>query len=1047
MSSSPTPARRHLHFDLSYLGPSHETGSYTLRTGGKSYPMQRHTPATLESMGLQPGAGGSLPTHFAESVESDPQTVQLAQVFGPPAENGYPTLAAVTVTTSGDSGSYTVTDVASAIIFLNPAVTALTPDGANTVLSHIAATGALPGLQLAITAAGTTWNTPQPLVDMNGNPVYKSDGTQYCTYELDPGVLNSTGPVSGQSKTTIYSDPSLQGIRWNLLPGVSSIDMNNSSSSSAVRGARAATNSSGYSININDGGPNFGVSVTVNGLSDDFVLDLTVTNSYIRHTSVFVSFLKADGVTPMTVPDNIWTKIAKGAMALIIEEWLEIANTTAGEDLLQLLTSSDNTLKWCGNVSAENTFMGIPVSSSSGDFTFGMPSDQGPVGKIRLLVGSLGVASGNDWDPTAAWLGIGMTSLIDLAIPTVALAATVGIESNKVFDSIFKSPTFLLPTAFSVFQVAKDLFTGSPNTGGDIKAALTALADRLVSTVLTTTEVAAKLAAYFGAEEVEEAIPIVGWAMKVLAIEATVEQLAQTIGEVIGSPRVVEFDLTVTMNAQITLVPDSSTGGEFPATATTISITAQYSGNTTRTYTAPINDPKVPSVVIDWNDIPVGGSVTFIVAMYSKEGWGVGKGQSATIANQINSQDGEGNGILAVSVSVQQELYPLDAETTYNHSQLLTYGDNGGSTGYYWQETSQAPTETAESLGTGPSGHVLQALNGITLSDDLGILGYSWEASGLNIPPVDDNDQETELYTMQNVGFKPIQGDTSAFWPQAGYMTAPAGYTQGPLLLYLRTASEGSEDLAGPGTFFLDPTGNSTDGFHLRQVTPITDPNVAMNDPSRLFNLATGTSWGRFAELPTSLAIHSNGYVVGVNPGYNNMQILQLPAQGVADADAPWAYIPLGPGTGVGRLSGPALAAIRPDQTILVLEQGNQRIQAFSRGGHPVPVFPGATPYWIPLASHAPAGTSVVYLSMSVDVAGYVYVLSQNGNGYDASDFNLDIYTPTGQHLVYQQGLVAAGLAVDLWRNVYTLNFQQISGPGGRTEPSISEYIPSTPTA
>ena len=103
------------------------------------------------------------------------------------------------------------------------------------------------------------------------------------------------------------------------------------------------------------------------------------------------------------------------------------------------------------------------------------------------------------------------------------------------------------------------------------------------------------------------------------------------------------------------------------------------------------------------------------------------------------------------------------------------------------------------------------------------------------------------------------------------------------------------------------------------------------------------------------------------------------------------------------------------------------------------------TPYWIPLVSHATAGENVVYLSMSVDVAGYIFVLSQNGNGYDPTDFNLDIYTPTGQHLAYQQGLVAAGLAVDLWRNVYTLNFQQISGPGGRTEPSISEYIPSTP--
>jgi hypothetical protein len=223
---------------------------------------------------------------------------------------------------------------------------------------------------------------------------------------------------------------------------------------------------------------------------------------------------------------------------------------------------------------------------------------------------------------------------------------------------------------------------------------------------------------------------------------------------------------------------------------------------------------------------------------------------------------------------------------------------------------------------------------------------------------------------------------------------------------------------------------------------------VPIGDPSRRFDLAQGTSWGRFASLPTSLAIHSNGYVVGVDPAYDNLQIVKLAASGTPDAQAPWAHIPLGPGTGPGRLAAPALTCIRPDQTILVLEAGNHRVQAFSRGGHPVPAFaPSPTPYWFPLVSHAAADVDVVYLSLSVDVAGYAYLLSQNGNGYDPVDFHLDVYTPTGQHLLHQPGLVAAGLDVDLWRNVYTLNFQRIAGSGGRTEPSLSAYLPTTPKA
>jgi hypothetical protein len=1052
-------SRRDLHFDLSHLGDGHLTGNYALRAGRRSYNLHRHTQETLRSRWRPdevprrrgPGASsaaGRPPTHFAEAVETDPDMVQLLRVYGPPAQNGLATLASVAIGTSDGTTTYGVDDVAQALAFLNPTVTVLTMATAGAVLDHIAATDALPLLTMAIKDAGSGWCAPQQVTDESGDPILAPDGKPYFTYKLASNVVNSTAPISGQAKTAIYSDTNLKGVRWNLLPGVSHLDLSPPAAAAEGIGRRhgvAASNGSGYSISLQDGGPNFGVSVQVNGLSDDFVLDLTVTNSYVRHLSVFASFLEADGKTPMTVPNDYWKTLTSGSTGKIVSEWLDLASSRGLE--LILLGDADNTIKWCGNVNPESTFLGIPVSSTSGELTFGLPSggEYGPVGKIRLLAGSLGVNSHNDCDPAAAWLGLSMTALLDLAIPTFGLVIGVGSESAQLVYEIFDDASFLFDTCSSIYLVAEDIFTDSSSFDGDLSSAITALANGLISRVLTKPEVAAKLAGYFGAEVAEDAIPFLGMALQALAIEATVVQLAQTVGEVIASPRVVEFDLTVTMNAQITLVPDTSTGGEFPMTTASFTVTAQYSGNTTRTYTGTIADPKVPSILITWDQIPVGGTVTFVVALFDQNGWGVGKGTSATMPNLINAKDSIGHGILAASVSVQQHLYPLGPGTTYQHSQLLAYAEQGGAgPGYVWQPTSQAPTETASSLGTGPSGHVLQALAGITLSDDLGVLGYSWEASGLNIPPVDGGgDPQTELFTMQNIGFKPVQGNSSPFWSQAGYMTAPAAYSKAPLLLYLRTA-EGTG--AGPGCFFLDPSGDTAGGFQLRQVSPVTEAAVGMDDPSRHFNLQTGASWGRFPQLPTSMAIHSNGTVVATNSLFDMMMILQLPAQSTPDTKAPWAFLPVGPGTGPGRLSGPALVAIAPNQTILVLEAGNQRIQAFSLGGHPVPAFAACEPpYWIPLVQHAAPGTSVVYLSMSVDVAGYVYVLSQNGNGYDASDFNLDIYTPVGGHLVYQQGLVASGMAVDLWRNLYTLNFQQIAGPGGRTEPSLSEYIPSTP--
>ncbi len=1037
MSSNSLPSNRthrDLHFDLSWLGPSHETEVYRLHIGGRPYSLARHTPETLAAR----SAAGS-PTHFATQVSVQTDTPQLLSITGDKTRDGFPTLASVCIHTADDPGSYSPDDVAKAVVFMNPTLTMLTTASAHTVLGHIGSNNnsIIKPLSFMITTLGSQWCRPAGVVDDAGKPVLKPNGTQFYTYDLHQLVLNASAAPNQQSKVLIYSDASLQGTRWKLLPGVSVLDMNAQNEVVAARREAKATGSAdkrmpgsgdGYHVALQDGGPNYGLSVTVKNLTEgsgNFVIDLAVTNSYIRHTSVFVSFLKADGVTAIPVTNDAWLKQVSGLCAPWISDclnWL-VNNGLENSELL-----GTSTLKFLGKVGAESTFLGIPVKSANTDFTFGLPND-GPVGKIRLLVGSLGVSSGNDSDPAAAWFGLSLTALIDLAIPTFALLLGAGVQTNVLFDKMFRDVNVLLPIASNVYASVKDLFMDPSKVGKDISSLVVTLGNALVKNVLTKPDILESLAAYFGIEEAEEAIPFVGWGFKVLAMEATVEQLAQTVGEVVGSPRVVEFDLTLTMDAQITLVPDQA----FPDTASSFTITAQYTGNTTRAYAGTMPHSKVPNIVVDWKDVPVGGKVSFVVAMFDKNGWGVGKGQAGPFDNLLNGQP-----IFTANVTVKQELYPLTADTTYQHKQLLQY--NGG---YQWAPETQAPTQTAANLGTG-SGGGLEGLGNITLSDDLGVLGYVWLASGQGMPPpVGGGGGTPELYTMDNIGYRPIPGGDPKYWPDAGYMTAPEGYSGAPILLYVRTAP--GAGTAAPRFLYLDPSGNKDTGYHLREVTPVTDQTVPMGDPRRLFDLATGTSWGRFAILPTSMAIHSNGYVAAVNPSCGRMLILALPAKSSPDADAPWASAPLEPGTAPGRLLAPALVAIRPDQTILVLEAGNQRIQAFSRGGHPVPAFPNMNPlYWFPLMSHAPPD-DVVYLSMSVDVANYVFVLSQTGNGYDAADFYLDVYAPTGALLFSQRGLNAGGLAVDLWRNVYTLNYQQIAGPGGRPEPSVSEYTPSTP--
>ena len=564
------PLSRDLHFDLKWVGPAHETEAYTLHIGGRRYPLVRHTGETL--------ASGS-PTHVAKHVAVKTDTPQLLRVTGPNNPDGFPTLASVAIHTADDAGSYSTDDVAKAIVFMNPTLTMLTTASAQTVLGHIASNNNIQPLSDVIAFMGSQWCQPVGVVDDARKPVWKHGGAQqFYTYELDPEVINTSAAPSRQSKALIYSDASLQGTRWELLPGVSVLDMN-TENGAAHRAAkptgpadtRMSGNADGYHVALQDGGPNYGVSVKVNSLSgagSNLTIDLTVTNSYIRHTSVFVSFLEADGVTPMKVTDQGWLALlANGPAWPLVDECLNFFESDKPAWL------GGDILKFLGKVGAESTFLGVPVSSANVDFQFGLPQDaHGPVGKIRLLVGSLGVSSGNDSDPTAAWFGLSLTAMIDLAIPTFALLLTAGVETNVIFDKMFKDVNLLLPIAGSVYTSVSDLFTDPSKVGKDISALVLTLSNALIKSVLTKPDILAALAGYFGLEEAEEAIPFVGWGFKMIAMEATVLQLGQTVGEVVGSPRVVEFDLTVTMDACITLVPD----GEFPQTARTYTITAQY---------------------------------------------------------------------------------------------------------------------------------------------------------------------------------------------------------------------------------------------------------------------------------------------------------------------------------------------------------------------------------------------------------------------------------------------------------------------------------------
>jgi hypothetical protein len=240
--------------------------------------------------------------------------------------------------------------------------------------------------------------------------------------------------------------------------------------------------------------------------------------------------------------------------------------------------------------------------------------------------------------------------------------------------------------------------------------------------------------------------------------------------------------------------------------------------------------------------------------------------------------------------------------------------------------------------------------------------------------------------------------------------------------------------LADGRHFFLQPRPDGQ-GFDLRSVTL---------DNTTPFDLHQTHSWGRFNQALDGLAIHPAGYVVGVNRQNHKMEILELPDEAVDEAAVPqavpFAVFKAGPGTRAGLMDVPVAVTVSQG-AIVVLEQGNNRVQAFDVSGHPVQLFQNQSSSLMPLQDE---GAGVTYLDLGAEAQGYIYILSYVNNGLEVSDYRLDIYTPNGDFLARTTGVAAARMAVDMFRNVYTLNYETIA-PAPHLEPSLSQWVPSTP--
>jgi hypothetical protein len=897
------------------------------------------------------------------------------------------------------------------LVFSHPELMVLTPDTAAAVLAQIQQARGLGSLAGQIERLRGGW-AKTTIFDPGVDP-------PRFQYDLHEGVLNLAAAPIRDALRRVADDERLRGIRWSPPAGVAGITMEPAAETEA---AAVVSGSDSYQYVLRSVTPRGGLAVEVKQASGDQI-QIAIANSYVRHASIYARFLDGrEQPIPLYEPGTLEAKVSK-AIAHLDYTWL----------------LGDQTTRFIDSVAPVGLFLGLPVDSRPYHYTIPLPEGR-EVGRIRLLLGSLGQMSYvHRENLISVWFGAVETLMVDLVFPFLSICAGVGLSNKKLFEDIFKDPKFIIPICYDVYLVVKDWWLTTGNFSKDLDGLFLDLANKIAQKMLFNARLAKVLSEYIAEEELEEAIPLVGEVMRAAALTATIAGMMESVAEIISSPAVVEYDLALSLTARIELRHDRVVGDAgFPATTRRILLFAHYTDGTCRTHRQPVQDPFVDRIEIRWAGIPVGGEVSFAVAFLSEEGWLVGRGSHEPVPNVLQS----GRSTLDVTIQIEECEYPLNARTTYGPRRVLaSEGDV-----LVWKPVDTPPAETASALSNANGGHHLSQLGSIALDTDRVVLGYSWRASGQDIPAVGRGAEPTQdqVWGVQNVSLVNAPGQ--------GLSNSQQGFAARPPLAYLRSTrtTDGEVIAAADGgrNFWVDPR-KTPQGRHLRGFAPVNDPTIPPSDPRRSLDL-DGLSWGTFPLVPDDLAVHPSGVVVALATDASKLMVLEPPEAPRPDAEALPALLLSGPGNREGLVRSPVRLAVAPDGTLLVLEAGNRRLQAFDVQGNPVRYFSTGDPdpekgFFLPLYRDAGEDAKITYTGLALEAEGHLYVTSYEGRGFEVDQFRLDIYQPTGEHLLRQRGLAMAAMTVDLWRNLFCLNFQALLGPGRRTQPSVSEYVPSTP--
>jgi len=830
------------------------------------------------------------------------------------------------------------------------------------------------------------------LLDEDGQPVYD--------FEPHEDLKEPLRFVVQEVLKEVFDDEGLAGHNWHAPEGMSTLHQQ-----AANEMAKAAD--SGFKVQADSpqGTVLHGIEIADLEVKDQQAREVEVQliNWHLRFVNVHVEYFQ----------DDTQQKFKRKPLANL--PYLRTEQDTERAQFLRTLPT--NSL-----AGAVSQFVGPDfLKPSPYAVSFTMPLE---ATGARLYFGSLGVG-GNPFCPEAVSASV-FTLIFNLGLPTLFLALGIGTGIAEIFNIVRDASqealnaVSTLSTAILVSKTSAKLSKEGIFIAGQADSLAEFLHEMINEVVkVFIAIIAKKVAGEIGAQLLKKiavaisknvtasaassAFPVAKLALFVLSTTAALVPIAVTVGEVLANPAIFHNDIKLTLDTQLSLTPQDAT---FATAASGYSITAKYSSGLPRIVEDTLQGGSAGPIQVTLAGVPSGGEVSFDVCLFSAEGCIVGIGSFGPVPNFPDT-------VSTVNIEIEQRALPLTANTQYQHAYKLAMS-NGQRV---WQAASTAPSTTQASL----SASGLSALNNITVQTRSANIGYSFQAAAQGISPCDGGAGGL-LHSFQN-----ISSATDGAGDQ-GLQFSDCGWRQPAALVY---DPQGTTKEPGRN-FFIRPLEGH---FHVLSIVP----------GQGAVNTRQTVSWGRFSLAPTSLALHPQGFIVGVSREFHKMEILQLSEQAVSLSEAPeavpFAVMKAGLGGRSGLLDTPVAVTVHQG-TVLVLERGSQlkgyrRIQAFDVSANPVNQFGDSN--ILPLPEDGSE-----YLDIGVDGLGYIFVLNIINGGRSQEDYRLDVYDPAGHFVTRTTGMVAGRMAVSLFRSVHTLNFETLIG-SPRTEPTLSQWIPFTP--